>query len=275
LALRVAKIGEKKKIIRGLHQEIDHLRGQMHTTEKNLQRVVHDIKSPMIAMGAMAKMLLSKGDRAERLTFLRKIYEGSQHLTGWIDDILKFYSLPSEKEKEDSRDLDIDSLIGKVIRLQQELADTKKIDLTFYPSGSHLIAYGNENLLHRALDNLVSNALKYTPVHGKVEIRVIPYCGTGNTKIGEISVSDTGIGIPPEDLSKIFEPFYRGKNTTGESGVGLGLALVKEVVDLHGGKILVESEIGKGSMFSVLLPLERQSLEKEVNPRCDQNVKQL
>jgi signal transduction histidine kinase len=275
LALRVTKIAEKKKVIRGLHQEIDHLRGRMHATEKNLQRVVHDLKTPMIAMGAMAKLLLNKGDRAERLTFLRNIYEGSQQLTAWIEDILKFYALPSERQEKDAHELDIDSLIGKVIRLKQGLAETKKIDLTFFPSGSHLIAYGNENLLQRALDNLVSNALKYTPVHGKVEIRVIPYCRKGNMEIGEISVSDTGVGIAPEDLSKIFEPFYRGKNATGEGGVGLGLALVKEVVELHGGKILVESEIGKGSMFSVLLPLERQSWEKEVNPRCDRNDKQL
>ena len=88
-----------------------------------------------------------------------------------------------------------------------------------------------------------------------MEISVIPYLLKEDGGVVEISVKDTGIGIAAEDHEKIFEPFYRGKNASSESGVGLGLSLVKEVVDLHGGKILVQSELNKGSIFSILLPV--------------------
>jgi signal transduction histidine kinase len=101
-----------------------------------------------------------------------------------------------------------------------------------------------------------------------VDVSVIPYLRKGKDGgVLEISVKDTGIGIPEEDIEKIFEPFYRGKNATAEKGMGLGLFFVKEVVDLHGGRILVQSEPNKGSLFSILLPVgnhsQREGIEKQ------------
>jgi signal transduction histidine kinase len=119
-------------------------------------------------------------------------------------------------------------------------------------------------LLQRALANLILNALKYTPRGGKVNVSVTTYFKNDDRGIVEISIKDTGIGILQEDIKRIFEPFYRGKNVGTEKGMGLGLSLVKEVVDLHGGRILAESEPQKGSTFSILLPVGEKRKGKEV-----------
>jgi signal transduction histidine kinase len=110
--------------------------------------------------------------------------------------------------------------------------------------------------MYRGLVNLLSNALKYTPRGGKVEVALIAYFNKRGTGVMEISFKDNGIGILEEDLEKIFEPYYRGKNISVEEGKGMGLSFVKEVIDLHGGKVLVQSEPNKGSIFSILLPIK-------------------
>jgi signal transduction histidine kinase len=113
--------------------------------------------------------------------------------------------------------------------------------------------------MQRALENLLLNALKYTPEAGKVEVAVVR---SAEEEAVEILFKDNGIGIFAEDLPKIFEPFQRGRNAAGEKGIGLGLSLVKEVIDLHGGKILVQSEPQKGSSFSIVLPARKTARRK-------------
>jgi signal transduction histidine kinase len=122
--------------------------------------------------------------------------------------------------------------------------------------------------MYRALVNLLSNALKYTPRGGKVEVALITYLNKRGTGVMEISIKDNGIGIYEEDLEKIFEPYYRGKNISSEEGKGLGLSFVKEVVDLHGAKILVQSEPNKGSLFSILLPIRENIKSEEVKEKA-------
>jgi signal transduction histidine kinase len=113
--------------------------------------------------------------------------------------------------------------------------------------------------MRRALENLLLNALKYTPEGGKVEVLVVR---SSEEEAVEIVFRDNGIGIFAEDLPKLFEPFQRGRNAAGEKGIGLGLSLVKEVIDLHGAKILVQSEPQKGSTFSIILPVRKGVREK-------------
>jgi signal transduction histidine kinase len=104
-----------------------------------------------------------------------------------------------------------------------------------------------------ALENLLANAIKYTPEGGRVKVGVFSHAERESI---EIVIKDNGIGILPDDLPKIFEPFQRGRNALGEKGIGLGLSLVKEVVDLHAGKIEVQSEPQKGSTFVIILPMQ-------------------
>jgi len=256
LILRVEKIVNKKNSIHGLNEEVDRLRFEITNAEENLRRVVHDLKNHLISMSASAKLLLRKKKKQEKLRFTTNIYENSLRLTHWVEDILKFYDLSSQGLKYEMKEVEIQSMVEQVVDLLRDFGKKKEIEILFHPSPLVLFIQCSEPLLQRALDNLISNALKYTPNRGSVEVSVIPYSRKDDEGIVEISVKDTGIGIREEDRERIFEPFYRGKNSLSENGLGLGLSFAKEVVDLHGGRILVHSEPNKGSTFSILLPIK-------------------
>ena len=122
--------------------------------------------------------------------------------------------------------------------------------------------HSHERWGFRAIENLLVNALKYTPVGGRIDVTVTFCMQLKDGGIVEISVKDTGIGILREDLERIFEPYYRGRNASAETGAGLGLSLVKEVVAFHGGKVLVQSKLHKGTTFLILLPIEEDPQER-------------
>lgn len=256
LILRVEKIVNKRTTLSGLHKEVDHLQHKMRKTEENLRGVVHDLKNHLTSMGVSAKLLLRKRTQEEKFKFIKNIYENSFRLTRWVEDILKFYDFPFDERKEEMREVEIPSMVQQVVDLLQDAAREKKVEILFQSPPSIPTIQCHEHLLQRAVDNLISNALKYTPNEGKVEISMAHYLEGNNGGVVEIVVKDSGIGICEEDLEKIFEPFYRGKNVSFEKGVGLGLSLVKEVVDIHEGKILVQSEPNKGSTFFILLPIK-------------------
>jgi signal transduction histidine kinase/predicted metal-dependent phosphoesterase TrpH len=264
LILRVEKLIEKRKTLSRLEKEMGSLRSSMEEKESSLSKVVHDLRSPLISMGASAKRMLRKGQNEEATGILKTIYDSSLKLTQWIDETV-FFSKGSEGKM---RELDIGSTVKQVVELLRDVAREKNIEIHFRSSDPVPTLLCNEQLLQRAFANLISNAFKYTQEGGKVEVSVISYLRKGGDGgVLEISVKDTGIGILEEDIEKIFEPFYKGKNAATEGGMGLGLFFVKEVVDLHGGRILVQSEPNKGSMFSILLPVgnrsQREGIEKQ------------
>jgi two-component system phosphate regulon sensor histidine kinase PhoR len=148
-------------------------------------------------------------------------------------------------------------LVKTATELLSPIGQGKKIAVDFHGKDLLPTVRGNKRWLQRAVENLITNAFKYTPDDGKIEIKTGLNEMNGERQI-EISVEDNGVGIPAEDISKIFEPFYRGRNTKNEKGIGLGLSLVKQVVDLHGGKIKVQSELGKGSLFSIIIPVSAE-----------------
>jgi 3',5'-nucleoside bisphosphate phosphatase len=263
LILRIEKIVEKKKAFTELQKETGCLRFEIKGKEENLRKVVHDLKTPILSMGFLAKLAL-RDQNGQRLKFLNGIYESSVQLTQWVDSILNYDEISKRKMKPEMKEIEISSLIKEVLDLLKGAGEEKQIQIIFSLPPSLPPLRCDEQPLKRALNNLISNALKYTPRGGKVEVSVIHYDSGGDGGIVEIAVKDTGIGILGEDIARIFEPFYRGKNVDTETGIGLGLSFVKEVVDLHGGKILLESEPGKGSNFSVLLPIKGDPICGEV-----------
>ena len=256
LILRVEKLMEKRKTISQLAEEVESLHSSMETKESNLRRIAHDLKSPLISIGFSAKRMLRKEQNEETSGALKTIFDSSLHLTQWIDETLFFHDLSESKWQEQLKEVDVKSLVQQTIDLLKESASEKSIEIEFKASLSTLKISCHEPLMYRALGNLLSNALKYTPRGGKVEVALITYLNKRGTGVMEISIKDNGIGICEEDLEKIFEPYYRGKNISTEEGKGIGLSFVKEVIDLHGGKILVQSEPNKGSTFSILFPVK-------------------
>jgi signal transduction histidine kinase/predicted metal-dependent phosphoesterase TrpH len=268
LILRVEKIIQKREIISELHAQMAHQWGEIEKREESLRKVVHDLKTPLISMGTSAKLLLRKEQAEKKSKFLGSIYENSLKLTRWVDDALKSFNLFPQEWKDQMREVEIESMVKGGIDLLRDTGEKKEIEVIFRSLPPIPSLQCNEHLLQRALNNILSNALKYTPRGGRVEVSVIPYIRKGGYGgVIEISVKDTGIGINQEDIEKIFNPFYRGKNAKEEDGVGLGLSFVKEVVELHGGRILVQSELNEGSTFSILLPIgnspQEEGIEKQ------------
>ena len=193
---------------------------------------------------------------------LKMIYDSSQHLTQWIDETIFPQDLSGSKRQQPLKEVDMKSILQQAIDLLNEMSSEKAIEVQFKTSPSVPAISCHETLIYRAAVNLLSNALKFTSRGGKVEVSVLAYVNKKGSGVLEISFKDTGIGIGEDDLEKIFQPYYRGKNVSSEEGKGLGLSFVKEVVDLHGGKILVQSEPNKGSLFSILLPIKNVPQEE-------------
>jgi hypothetical protein len=250
LILRVEKLTERRKSVYQLKEEMEFLQSSIQKKETDLKRVVHDLKNPLLSIGASAKRMLRRNQDEEELKILRMIYDNSLRLTRWVDDTLSF-----NKMEDELKEVDIRPLIQQIINLQKEGSLEKKIEIDFDASPSIPLIRCHEQLIFRVIENLLNNALKYTPEGGRVNVIITSPIKCEEEGIIEISVKDTGIGIPKEDIEKIFEPFYRGNNAPKEIGTGLGLSFVKQAVDLHGGRILVQSELEKGSTFSVMLPV--------------------
>jgi signal transduction histidine kinase len=251
LILRVEKLAEKRKSAYQLKEEMESLRSSMHRKETDLKRVVHDLKNPLLSIGASAKRMLRRSQNEEELKILGMIYDSSVRLTGWVDDTLSASKLEAE-----IKEVDIQRLIQQVIHLLEETREEKKIKICFDGSASIPHLFCHEELMFRTIENLLSNALKYTPHGGKVDVTLTPYLQWKEGGFVEISIKDTGIGILEDEIERIFEPFYRGRNHSAQSGAGLGLSFAKQAVEFHGGKILVQSEPLKGSIFSILLPVK-------------------
>src|SRR5262249_19416533 len=175
-------------------------------------------------------------------------------MTHVIDNLLNSSRLIDGGAGLDSHPAEVDlaTLLREVCQLHREMAPGSQIVESF--SAARLQMIGDPKLLFQMLSNLLSNAIKYSPGGGLIEI---------SAEIAaeevQVSVADHGIGIPASDLDRLFERYHRGSNVSGIVGTGMGLYLVKMVVDLHGGSIKVQSEEGEGSRFTVRLPINDQS----------------
>jgi two-component system phosphate regulon sensor histidine kinase PhoR len=217
-------------------------------------------------MGASAKLLMRPREKDEALEMLRGIYENSHRLSRRLEEILLFSASSFSEKKILMKEISLPLLADRLRESFQALAREKMIEMKFHPFPAFPLLWGDERWLERALENLLGNALKYTPEGGRVEVggSVSPE----EEKV-EIWVKDNGRGIFPEEIQQVFHPFHRGRNALNEPGMGLGLSLVKEVVDLHGGEVRVRSEPGKGSVFSLFFSLKANpSPDKEVKMAC-------
>lgn len=218
-----------------------------------LAMMSHELKTPLHAIRGYSQLLLEGVDgpltHAQRED-LENILNSGDHLLQLIDNILRFSKIEASEDRPYFEALEASAIGEEAVKAVSALARGKGLELTYQIEPCTLISDGTK--LKQALINLLSNAIKYTPA-GRVAL-------TGAVRDNEycFSVSDTGIGIPAHERERIFEPFTQldSSNTRESQGVGLGLAIVKRYVEMLGGTILVESEVGRGSVFSIVLPLE-------------------
>jgi signal transduction histidine kinase len=266
LMLRIEKLLNRRQAYASLKSELAILQRQTREQEERVCKIVHDLKTPLVSMGASAKLLMRPREKDETLEMLRGIYENSHRLSRRLEEILLFSASSFSEKKILMKEINLSLLADRLRESFQGLAREKMIEMKFHPFPAFPLLWGDERWLERALENLLGNALKYTPEGGRVEMG--GSMSPEEEKV-EIWVQDNGRGIFPEEIQQIFHPFHRGRNALNEPGMGLGLSLVKEVVDLHGGEVRVRSEPGKGSVFSLFFSLKANpSPDKEVKMAC-------
>ena len=216
--------------------------------------VAHELRTPLTSVKGYAAILRSGQlgpvieAQAERLA---KIEKHADHLAGLINNLLDIARIESGRVSMDLRPLPVEPLISRLQDVLRPTFDEKHVRLEIQTNGvMELLADANQ--IERVFINLLSNALKYTPPQGLVKVTL---SRRPNEVLAE--VSDTGVGIAPENLSHLFEEFYRVPHAINEQvkGTGLGLSLTKRIVEAHHGKLWVESTVGRGSRFFFTLPV--------------------
>ncbi|MDR1566073.1 MAG: response regulator [Treponema sp.] len=219
-----------------------------------LSNMSHEIRTPMNAIIGMTAIARTSGDPAKKEYCLKKIEDASAHLLGVINDILDMSKIEANKFELSSVEFNFKKTLQKVVNVVNFRAEEKKQNLSVKISREiPPFLSGDDQRLAQVIANLLSNAVKFTPEEGSIRLEAALEEGEGNEDCCtvRVSVTDTGIGISPEQQSRLFSSFEQADSSTSRKygGTGLGLAICRRIVGMMGGEIWVESEPGKGSSF--------------------------
>ena len=265
------------------HELETKMRQALETAEQKAARqtkyvsiAAHELRNPLSAIVGSAQLLQlnsSKFDEKIQLKCLDLMRSASQSMSQLIEDMLVIGRAESEQLKFNPEPLNLKEFCCHLVE-QMQLSTEGKQRINFINSSKKTVAVLDQRLLHHIVSNLLSNALKYSSNGGEVrlEIEYLEKCDRGTSEPEEnyqlpitnypiviFRIRDFGIGIPKADQEKLFEAFYRCSNVGEIKGTGLGLAIVKKAVELHGGAIAFESEVGVGTTFTVILPASSQT----------------
>jgi GAF domain-containing protein/anti-sigma regulatory factor (Ser/Thr protein kinase) len=240
-----------------LFQEIEDQSRQLEAASRHksefLANMSHELRTPLNAVIGFSEVLIQRmfGDLTDKQEeYLKDIYASGQHLLSLINDILDLSKIEAGRMELALADFDLPGAVENVLILMRERAGRRGITVTRAVDERLGSVHADERKVKQVLLNLLSNALKFTPEGGRIEVRAGLRDG-----VVEIAVTDTGIGIAPEDHGAVFEEFRQvGTASRSVEGTGLGLALSRKFVELHGGRIWVDSAIGSGATFTFTLP---------------------
>jgi len=236
-----------------LSQALEEVKKMSKRKSDFISSVSHELRTPLTSIKGYAAILLTGKLGAlpdEIKSKLEKINRHSDELVHMINDLLDISRIESGKVDMKIESLYLKTAVEKVFDLLSEQLKTKNISYSSNIADNCQIILADRSQIERVFINLLSNALKFTPQNGKININT-----NCSNKIVQIDVKDTGFGIPEEAQEHIFEEFYRVDNTINQEvkGTGLGLPLIKHIIEAHGGRIWVESRLGEGSTFSFTL----------------------
>jgi signal transduction histidine kinase len=242
---------------KSLREAIDKLNEKDKIKNEYVVEVSHEVKGHLTAILSCLDVVLSTNNNNEdednsKEYFLKRAYQRAKQLSIFVKDLLKLTKIRMDQQLVMEL-IPMQELLLQIIGSQKSNASEKSINLTANCQVGQYTFYGNKLMIEEALNNLISNAIKYTPKNGEVKLEC-----QQKENILVIKIFDTGIGIPPEEIPRIFEEFYRASNVAkdSETGTGMGLSIVKQIIDRHNGKIYVESKLGEGSVFTVELPIK-------------------
>ena len=241
-------------------QDISRLKSMEREKDNLISMFAHDMKSSITIIGGFALRLLKKSgliNREKQKKYLEIIKKESGNLEFMIEDFLEFARLQTGKLKLDFGPTSLDRELMELFEAYQVKAKQGGIHLEFQIDEALPLIEADARRLRRVFTNLLDNALKFSKEKEKI---VLSAKETEKDVI--VRIEDQGSGIDPRDLSHIFDAFHRGRGTRKEEGSGVGLAAVKTIVEGHGGQIHVESELGKGSTFTLVLPKSREAKEE-------------
>ena len=233
-------------------QDITYLKEVDRVRNEVVHTVSHDLRSPLTSVIGYTELITRAGPLNDnQQEFLKRIQESVAHINTLINDLLELGSI--EAGLDTRREwVQLDVLLLYSLDMLQGQIKSKHIKVQSDVSESLPALQANPVRLRQVFDNVVGNAIKYSNKNGEVKIFLK---AEGDQII--LQVTDNGPGIPAQDQAHIFDKFYRGKNMDKQQGSGLGLAIVKSIVDAHRGRMWVESTVGQGSSFFIVLPVNR------------------
>lgn len=263
----LADITERKQAEEEIRKSIQKERELNALKSRFITMTSHEFRTPLATILSSADLLevyVETGAVEKSSQHIERIQSAAEHLTNMLNDILEIAHAETRQQDFQPAAVDLAAFCREIIA-EINIRYSHQRSISFIctsESEEHLSAASVDTILIRQiLVNLLSNALKYSAADAQVELELIYFKQILNkssnrlSKMAILQVKDTGFGIAPEEQERIFDAFYRGNNITNIPGTGLGLAIVKHAVDLHGGKITVESQQGVGTTFTVTLPL--------------------
>ena len=258
VTLNLEEAGPLSDIFTDFNKMTRELQGVQSLRDDFVNQFSHEFKTPIMSIGGFASLMLEEElPREEQVRYLEIISSESRRLSDLSRNTLLLAKLESQQWIMNKSEYSLDEQLRECLILLESEWERKNIEITADLGEAKFI--GNREIMSQLWINLLSNAVRYTPEDGRISLRLNE---TDQQLV--VSVEDSGPGINPEEISRIFNKYYRGKDTG--RGLGLGLSIVKRIIELCGGRIEVESETGKGSCFTVTLPrvVKRDSHEDSI-----------
>ena len=232
------------------------LRATIGNRDKMYSVIAHDLRSPMASIRMVLNLVAASASPEligqEMYDLLDKANKESEDVHDLLDNLLKWTKSQTGRLTVVRQDLDLNDIIPGVVDIFEMIAQNKHIKLNYQTSASSVIVTADNDMLKTVVRNFMSNAIKFTPENGSIDIIL-----STEDDYAKVSVRDHGVGIAPERLSSIFNKGETTYGTGGEEGSGLGLQLCQDFATKNGGSCTVESVLGEGSTFSVLVPLKK------------------
>ena len=251
LGALAANVNRMNDELRRLYREVET--ASQHKSDF-LANMSHELRTPLNAIIGFSQVLREGmvGDVNEKQReYLDDILSSGQHLLSLINDVLDLSKVEAGQVELQVAPFSLQDALERGVSMVREQATTEGVQVTLHKNGSLDVVSGDERRMSQVIFNLLSNAVKFTPTGGQVDVSAKRINGEMR-----VSVADSGPGIAAEDLDRIFEEFQQTEAGARQlEGTGLGLALSKRFVEMHGGRIWCESEVGKGSTFEFTLPL--------------------
>ena len=265
--IRISHEYEMSKFEAEKLHEVDKIKSRFFTN------ISHEFRTPLTLILGPVKKIIGKITDEKIKDELKVVHKNANRLLSLVNQLLDISKLESGNMKLQTIPQNIIPLLKALVLSFTSYAERKRITLKFNSFEDKIIVFIDKDKIEKIITNLLSNAFKFTPEGGRIEVTVqskpssFPPLVKGELKGGsiEISISDSGIGISKEKIPKIFDRFYQvdGSYTRDQEGTGIGLSLTKELVELHKGKIEVESEEGEGTTFTISIPLGKEHLKPE------------